>query len=90
MCSALQHYHVVPVCQTNALFGVDQGWDLSKYSWSTAAPNGRHSAQIGWAFDGYPIFGPYTDGGVQPTVGGTASTDTDSCYGHEETTNDYG
>ena len=55
----MQHYHVVPVCLTNAPFGVAQGWDLSNHAWSTVAPNGQHSPQIGWAFDGYPIFGPY-------------------------------
>jgi hypothetical protein len=86
----LQHYHVIPVCQSTAQFIQAQGWSPTTHTWSTTAPNGQHSPQIGWAFDGFPIFGPYTEGGVQPTVGGSKSTDTDSCYGHEEPGNSYG
>ena len=55
----MQHYHVVPTCLTNAHFGVHQGWDLAGHTWTAAAPDSKHSPQIGWAFDGYPIFGPY-------------------------------
>jgi len=36
------------------------------------------------------MFGPFTEGGVQPVVGGSAVTDTDKCYGHIETGNNYG
>ena len=41
-----------------------------------------HSPQIGWSFDGYPIFGPYTDGGVLPT-------DLDACNGRTHPTYGY-
>ena len=31
------------------------------------APDASHSPMIGWALDGYPIYGPFSDGGTIPT-----------------------
>lgn len=65
------HYHAIPT----AFFNCSTGWDSVNHAWADAAPNGQHSPPIGWALDGYPIFGPYSIGGAVPT-------DLDSCYGH--------
>eukprot|EP01135_Chromosphaera_perkinsii_P000485 Nk52_evm39s96 gene=Nk52_evmTU39s96 len=43
---------------------------------------GSHSPLIGYAFDGYPIYGPYTDGGVLPS-------DLDQCNGRTHATLGY-
>ena len=59
------HYHFPPSCLiTDA---------------EARSPTGTgHSAQIGWAFDGFPVYGPLYTGGVD------ASTVTDACGGKEE------
>jgi len=59
------HYHFPPSCLiTDA---------------EARSPTGTgHSAQIGWAFDGFPVYGPLYTGGVD------ASTVTDECGGKEE------
>jgi len=59
------HYHFPPSCLiTDA---------------EARSPTGTgHSAQIGWAFDGFPVYGPLYTGGVD------ASTVTDTCGGKEE------
>eukprot|EP01135_Chromosphaera_perkinsii_P003460 Nk52_evm29s243 gene=Nk52_evmTU29s243 len=41
-----------------------------------------HSPLIGWAFDGHPIYGPYTDGGELPN-------DLDACNGRTHSTKGY-
>jgi hypothetical protein len=74
------HFHAIP---TN-YFTCASGWDGTNRVWAAAAPDGRHSPLIGWALDGFPIYGPYTTGGIMPVVGGPAATDTDACYGHTE------
>jgi hypothetical protein len=74
------HFHAIP---TN-YFTCATGWDATHHVWAPAAPDGAHSPLIGWALDGYPVYGPYTTGGVVPVVGGPAATDTDACYGHTE------
>jgi hypothetical protein len=65
------HYHAVPT------FGLtcDDGWDALNHAWATAAPSRLHSRHIGWALDGFPVFGPFSTDGVVPA-------DVDSCYGH--------
>jgi hypothetical protein len=39
-----------------------------------------HSKQIGWAFDGFPIYGPRGDGGEY-----LRNSDLDACHGHTHT-----
>ena len=41
-----------------------------------------HSPKLGYAFDGFPVYGPYTDGGVVPT-------DLDICNGRTHPTLGY-
>lgn len=65
------HYHALPT----AFFNCSTGWDSTNKAWAPSAPDGRHSPLVGWALDGYPIFGPFS-------VGGTVPDDLDSCYGH--------
>ena len=52
----------------------------------TTIANG-HSPQIGWAQDGFPIYGPFGAGGVQIQNCGTAGADAtycqDACGGYE-------
>merc|ERR1719228_111880 len=43
------HYHVTPSCL------LDQMGDYSNVT--------EHSPQIGWAFDGFPVYGPHGPGG---------------------------
>merc|ERR1712045_395690 len=59
------HYHFPPSCLIEEA--------------ETRSPTGTgHSSQIGWAFDGFPVYGPlYTDGV-------DASTLTDDCGGIQE------
>jgi len=72
------HYHFPPSCliaQANA--------DAPT---GTTVANG-HSPQIGWAQDGFPIYGPLSAGGVQVQNCGTAGADAtycqDECGGFE-------
>ena len=58
-------------------FSTQMGWDATMRKWSSSAPDTKHSPLIGWALDGYPVFGPYSTGGAVPK-------DLDSCYGHTD------
>lgn len=55
------------------------GWHTAEERTSCGLPPdlpGEHSQRLGWAFDGYPIYGPMDEGGVRPS-------DLDGCGGHE-------
>jgi hypothetical protein len=60
------HYHIYPRCIHT----------------SFSDPAGQHSPVIGYAFDGYAIYGPNSDGGKLPT-------DLDECNGHTDATRGY-
>lgn len=60
------HYHVYPRCIHTSF--VD--------------PKGEHSPLIGYAFDGYGIYGPNGEGGKVPT-------DLDACNGHWDAVRGY-
>ena len=60
------HYHIYPRCIHT----------------SFTDPAGQHSPLIGYAFDGYAIYGPNGSGGKPPT-------DLDSCNGHTDATRGY-
>lgn len=60
------HYHKYPVC-LNSPF---------------RDPDGKHSPLIGYAFDGYAIYGPNGDDGKPPT-------DLDDCNGHTDAERGY-
>jgi len=63
--SGIYHYHFPPSCLI--------------YDAEARSPTGTgHSAQIGWAFDGFPVYGPLYTGGID------ASTVTDDCGGKQE------
>ena len=68
------HYHFPPSC-------------LIAQANKEAPIAGGHSAQIGWAQDGFPIYGPLGPGGVQIQNCGTAGADAtycqDACGGYE-------
>ncbi len=55
------HYHANPVClryQLNDnLVGANVGSNTATYTESTGTHT--HSPLLGWAFDGYPVYGPY-------------------------------
>ncbi len=55
------HYHIYPKCIHTSF--VDKA--------------GEHSPLIGYAFDGFAIYGPLSDGGKRPT-------DLDECNGHTD------
>lgn len=60
------HYHIYPKCIHT----------------SFSDPEKEHSPLIGYAFDGYAIFGPNGDGGKAPA-------DLDECNGHTDATRGY-
>jgi hypothetical protein len=60
------HYHIYPKCIHT----------------SFADPKDKHSPLIGYAFDGFAIYGPNGDGGKPPT-------DLDECNGHTDATRGY-
>ena len=60
------HYHIYPKCIHTSF--VDEP--------------GKHSPLIGYAFDGYPIYGPNGEDGKPPT-------DLDSCNGHTDDVRGY-
>jgi hypothetical protein len=60
------HYHVYPRCIHT----------------SFADPAGEHSPLIGYAFDGYGIYGPNGEAGKPPT-------DLDTCNGHSDPVRGY-
>jgi len=63
------HYHFPPSCLIEEA--------------ETRSPTGTgHSPQIGWAFDGFPVYGPLYTGGVD------ASDYTDDCGGIQEELSD--
>jgi len=49
---SIYHYLVPPAC-------------LLKQLSNPPAPNVGHSPQVGWALDGFPVYGPYSVGGLQ-------------------------
>jgi len=64
------HYHLAPPCLLSQLG--DSG--------------SVHSPQIGWAYDGFPVYGPYGPNGVAMqscSVNGNVAPCTDSCGGYE-------
>ena len=54
------HYHAIPTI----FFDCESGWDATHSVWADQAPDASHSPMIGWALDGYPIYGPFSDGGT--------------------------
>jgi hypothetical protein len=60
------HYHIYPRCINT----------------SFSDPKGEHSPLIGYAFDGFAIYGPNGEGGKPPT-------DLDECNGHSDSTRGY-
>ncbi len=62
------HYHKYPVCVHNPFEDQEQP--------------GKHSPLIGYAFDGYAIFGPNGENGGPPT-------DLDECNGHTDSQRGY-
>jgi len=76
--SASYHCHVPPSCLLKQLGQTS----------SSGATSGAHSPQIGWANDGFPVYGPHGPGGVVMktciVTGGTYGTDacTDDCGGY--------
>lgn len=65
------HYHIPPTCLLNAL----------------GATTDAHSPQIGWAYDGFPIYGGRGPGGVLMKKEGADGADStyflDTCGGYE-------
>ncbi|KAK3284955.1 hypothetical protein CYMTET_7421 [Cymbomonas tetramitiformis] len=65
------HYHFPPSCLLDQLDVLSDG----------------HSPQVGWAYDGFPIYGPKGPGGVSMRVCGNSGADSthclDSCSGYE-------
>lgn len=56
------HYHFPPSCLLNQIGDFNDG----------------HSAQIGWSYDGFPVYGPKGPGGIDMKYAPTACDD-DSC-----------
>ena len=50
------HYHWDAMCQ---YWEPESGQTMADYDWSLLDPT-QHSPIIGWAYDGYPIYGMYT------------------------------
>ncbi len=78
------HYHYDAQCQ---FWEAATGEDMSDYEIAKLQA-GYHSPIIGWAFDGFPIYGMYgydENGNVQAMTSSYAITSTDDC---EETSND--
>eukprot|EP01001_Neometanema_parovale_P007073 NODE_3396_length_1226_cov_97.430644_g3222_i0.p1 GENE.NODE_3396_length_1226_cov_97.430644_g3222_i0~~NODE_3396_length_1226_cov_97.430644_g3222_i0.p1 ORF type:complete len:381 (+),score=119.68 NODE_3396_length_1226_cov_97.430644_g3222_i0:61-1143(+) len=76
--SASYHYHVPPTCLLRQLN-------------DTNGTNGNPSPQVGWAADGFPIYGPRGPGGVmmqQCTLNGNVAPCTDACGGYQNETGD--
>eukprot|EP00930_Biecheleria_cincta_P000761 TRINITY_DN10182_c0_g1_i4.p1 TRINITY_DN10182_c0_g1~~TRINITY_DN10182_c0_g1_i4.p1 ORF type:complete len:660 (+),score=51.41 TRINITY_DN10182_c0_g1_i4:99-2078(+) len=72
------HCHVPPPCLLKQL----------GQAASSGTTSGAHSPQVGWATDGFPVYGPHGPGGVMmqtcTVTGGTYGTDvcTDDCGGY--------
>ena len=60
------HYHKYPVCVKSPF----------------TDPAGEHSPLIGYAFDGFAVYGPNGEGGKPPA-------DLDECNGHSDSKRDY-
>lgn len=75
---ASYHCHVPPSCLLNQLGQTS----------SSGVTSGAHSPQIGWANDGFPLYGPHGPGGIMmktcTVTGGTYGDDvcTDDCGGY--------
>src|SRR5580692_1093294 len=60
--TGMYHHHINPIClraqlNDNVVATYLNGRLGSQY---TESPNGwKHSPILGWAFDGYPVYGPY-------------------------------
>ena len=86
------HYHGIPT----SFFNCSQGWDSTRFSWASVAPDGQHSPLIGWMLDGLPQFGPFSTGGTVPTDLNTCRSHSHAPYGvhyhagfHHDTTNSF-
>jgi len=73
------HYHLPPTCLISQLGGVAN----TSWWYSGAWPqNAKPSPLIGWALDGWPIYGPYDENGdLQVGSSGGASATLDECNG---------
>jgi len=82
--SVSYHCHVPPSCLLQQL----------GQSYSSGSTSGAHSPQIGWADDGFPVYGPHGLGGVMmqtcTVTGGTYGSDvcTDDCGGYYSSSGD--
>eukprot|EP00638_Chattonella_subsalsa_P017406 CAMPEP_0117825420 /NCGR_PEP_ID=MMETSP0949-20121206/5474_1 /TAXON_ID=44440 /ORGANISM="Chattonella subsalsa, Strain CCMP2191" /LENGTH=597 /DNA_ID=CAMNT_0005665405 /DNA_START=443 /DNA_END=2236 /DNA_ORIENTATION=+ len=63
----IEHYHSEPHCVAEAAKRHPEDGMIN--------PGNNHSVMYGWISDGFPVYGPYGDGGVVPT-------DLDECQGH--------
>ena len=76
-CGYVYHYHIPPTCL------------LRQLGQSVALEATRHSPQIGWMYDGFPVYGNRGAGGVLMRMCGVAGADAtvclDACNGRAET-----
>jgi len=70
------HYHVAPACLIDQLNGTDDA-DV------------RHSPLVGWAFDGFPVYGPYGPDGVEMYVCDHEDADDTYCLDECDGTSQY-
>jgi len=63
----IEHYHSEPYCVAEAAKRHPEDGMIN--------PGNNHSVMYGWISDGFPVYGPFGDGGVVPT-------DLDECQGH--------
>jgi len=79
------HYHIPPVCllrSLNATVPATPDWWLSPHPEGTWPAKGS-SPLLGWALDGFPIFGPYDPetGDLQMPTGTGCTSTLDECNG---------
>jgi len=84
--TGIYHYHMMPPC----LFGDDENGEtplVKVGDAKTVALDGFDPEDglvtMGWAFDGFPVYGPYDDEG-------RFHTDLDNCNGKKDETGNYG
>jgi hypothetical protein len=84
------HYHIPPLCLLKSLNGTvpeRSDWWLAAHpeaQWPVQAYSlGVQSPLIGWALDGFPIFGPYDPetGVLQLSKGACTQSELDECNG---------
>lgn len=76
------HYHLPPTCLLNSLNSTGHGSWWANGGWPARA---EPSPLIGWALDGWPIFGPYDEDGVLMT-----NATLDKCNGKRLAGGGYG